>query len=197
MVCVCLITGLCILYALWDLNYFLRFIFTLGLGRIFSKKSGIRDKTTIYGLCTTHDVDIFLRHMNNARYLRELDFARFHYYDRSGIYAAIRQRGGGALQGASSVRYRRTIPIFTMYKVETQLIYWDEKAIYIRQRFITISDGFVRAEALSKQNVVGVSPLQLMKEVPGGADSPPEPSEDLKLWLQSIEASSAALRKKD
>lgn len=69
------------------------------------------------------DVDIFLKHMNNARYLRELDFARFHYYDRSGIYAEIARRGGGAVQGASSTRYRRALPIFTPYKVTTQVLY--------------------------------------------------------------------------
>lgn len=75
----------------------------------------------IAGLCTSQDVDLFLKHMNNARYLRELDFARFHYYDRTGIYAEISKRGGGAVQGASSVRYRRVLPIFTPYKVTTKV----------------------------------------------------------------------------
>ncbi|KAI8428945.1 hypothetical protein MSG28_007557 [Choristoneura fumiferana] len=73
------------------------------------------------GFCTTQDVDIFLRHMNNARYVRELDFARFHFYDRTGIYANITAAKGHALQGASSIRYRRTIPIFSAYKVETRM----------------------------------------------------------------------------
>lgn len=73
------------------------------------------------GVCTTQDVDLFFKHMNNARYLRELDFARFHYYDRSGIYSAIVEKGGGAVQGASLIRYRRAIPIFTLYKVTTKV----------------------------------------------------------------------------
>lgn len=76
----------------------------------------------VSGFCTTQDVDIFLRHMNNARYVRELDFARFHFYDRTGIYANIKAVDGHALQGASSIRYRRTIPIFSAYKVETKVI---------------------------------------------------------------------------
>lgn len=73
------------------------------------------------GICTTQDVDIFIRHMNNARYLRELDFARFHFYVLNGVYGAIKKNGGGAVQGASSVRYRRTIPIFNTYKIETRV----------------------------------------------------------------------------
>jgi len=59
--------------------------------------------------------------MNNARYLRELDFARFHFYDRLGIYAAVLKRKGGAVQGACTIRYRRAIPIFTLYKITTKV----------------------------------------------------------------------------
>lgn len=73
----------------------------------------------LLGLCTSQDVDIFIRHMNNARYLRELDFARFHFYGLTGIYGEIKKAGGGAVQGASSVRYRRSIPIFNPYKITT------------------------------------------------------------------------------
>lgn len=73
------------------------------------------------GLCTSQDVDIFIRHMNNARYLRELDFARFHFYALTGLYERIKEQGGGAVQGASSIRYRRSIPILNPYKVTTRV----------------------------------------------------------------------------
>lgn len=73
------------------------------------------------GFCTTNDVDIFLRHMNNARYVRELDFARFHFYETTGLYGAIVKNKGTALQSASFIRYRRTIPIFTAYRVTTKV----------------------------------------------------------------------------
>lgn len=81
-------------------------------------------KTNIFielGLCTSQDVDIFIRHMNNARYLRELDFARFHYYGLTGLYEEVKRNKGGAVQGATSVRYRRTIPIFNSYRIETKV----------------------------------------------------------------------------
>ncbi|KAI8428951.1 hypothetical protein MSG28_007558 [Choristoneura fumiferana] len=117
------------------------------------------------GFCTTQDVDIFLRHMNNARYVRELDFARFHFYDRTGIYANITAAKGHALQGASSIRYRRTIPIFSAYKVETR-------------------------------NLIDVNAETLFKGIPG-AEQKPQCPEEITHWLQSIEISSAKLRKKD
>lgn len=136
---------LLVLYIIWDVNYFVRFVFTVVLGKIFVKKTKITDETSIYGecvsftretliqiyyhvcsflgLCTSQDVDIFIRHMNNARYLRELDFARFHFYALTGLYERIKQRGGGAVQGASSIRYRRSIPILNLYKVTTRVKY--------------------------------------------------------------------------
>lgn len=138
---------LLVLYIIWDVNYFVRFVFTVVLGKLFGKKTKITDETSIYGernvtheisfslqcvlqsninlsslgLCTSQDVDIFIRHMNNARYLRELDFARFHFYALTGLYERIKQRGGGAVQGASSIRYRRSIPILNLYKVTTRV----------------------------------------------------------------------------
>lgn len=210
-----LIVGLLILYALWDVNYFLRCIATFGYSMIFEKKAKIMDKTCIYGLCTSNDVDIFIRHMNNARYLRELDFARFHYYGRTGLYAEVKKSGGGAVQGASSIRYRRTIPIFTPYKIVTkvsglfplavdnnytnpdpifQLIWWDDKAIYIEQQFISLGDNFCRAIAMSKQCLTKVNVMDLMGKFTGG-ETRPECPKELKLWLDSIEVCSDKLRK--
>lgn len=133
------------------------------------------------GLCTTQDVDIFIRHMNNARYLRELDFARFHFYGLTGLYEEVRKRKGGAVQGASSVRYRKTIPIFNLYKIETRLVWWDDKAIYLEQKFITLTDGFVRAIAMSKQCITNTNVVEMMKTFPGG-EKVPEAPEELQLW---------------
>ncbi|XP_055843461.1 protein THEM6 [Episyrphus balteatus] len=189
-----LIVFLLILYIIWDVNYFIRVVFTVVAGRLFQKKRKITDKTTIYGICTSQDVDIFIRHMNNARYLRELDFARFHYYGLTGLYEEVKKLGGGAVQGASSVRYRRTIPIFHPYKIDTKLIWWDDKAIYLEQQFITIADGFVRAVALSKQCITNCNVIDVMKKFPEGKTAPAMP-EELKLWLQAIEVSSDKLRK--
>ncbi|ALC49109.1 CG4666 [Drosophila busckii] len=185
---------LLILYIIWDVNYFIRCLFTVLAGRLFQGKRKVTDTTSIYGLCTSQDVDIFLRHMNNARYLRELDFARFHFYALTNLYELVRQRGGGAVQGASSVRYRRTIPIFHPYKIQTRLIWWDDKAIYLEQTFVTLADGFVRAVALSKQCITNCNVLELMQNYPEAKQRPEMPAE-LKLWLDAIELSSQKLRK--
>ncbi|XP_003702247.2 protein THEM6 [Megachile rotundata] len=198
MVCACLITVLLFLYMVFDVHYFLRIFFTIITGKLFQKKIKLFDTTTIYGICLTQDVDLFLKHMNNARYLRELDFARFHFYDRSGLYAAILKRGGGAVQGASSIRYRRAIPIFSPYKVTTKLLYWEGKNFYIENQFITLSDNFVRAVILSKQTSTGIqaSMAEIVADVDPNARLP-ELSKDLELWINSMEISSKKFRKQE
>ncbi|XP_076175803.1 protein THEM6 [Ptiloglossa arizonensis] len=198
MVCACLLTIVLVLYLLFDVNYFLRIGFTIGLGRLLQKRKKIFDTTTIYGVCTTQDLDLILRHMNNARYLRELDFARFHYYDRSGIFAEVSKRSGGAVQGASWIRYRRAIPIFMPYKITTKMIYWEDKHFYLEHQFISLMDGFVRSVGLSKQTVTGldVPVSEIIAQLEPNAQKPEIPK-DLELWLSSMEESSQKYRKRD
>lgn len=75
----------------------------------------------VLGVCFTQDIGINVRHMNNARFVRELDFSRFHFYDRTGLYAEMCRRHTDTVQGATSIRYRRTIPTFTFYKIMSQV----------------------------------------------------------------------------
>ncbi|XP_034824476.2 protein THEM6-like [Maniola hyperantus] len=147
------------------------------------------------GFCTTQDVDLLFDHLNNARYVREADFARVHFYVRTRLFKYIKAIGGHVLQGATSIRYRRTIPIFTAYKIETKLAYWDDKSLFIEQKFVTF-DGFVRAIILSRQNLVNVDVETLLKNIPG-VEIKPDCSQEIKYWLQAIEASSMRLRNKD
>lgn len=146
----------------------------------------------------TQDIDLVFKHMNNARYLRELDFARFHYYDRSGIFGVITRNGGGAVQGASSIRYRRALPIFTPYKLTTKLIYWEDKHFYLEHEFISLTDNFVRAVVLSRQTTTGlkISVSEIIAQVDPNAKRP-EMQEDLQMWLSSMEQSSQKYRKQD
>lgn len=77
-----------------------------------------------------------------------------------------------------------------------QLVYWEDKTLFIEQKFITLSDGFVRAVVLSRQNLINIDADTLLKNIPG-AEVKPECPEEIKHWLEAIEISSARLRKKD
>lgn len=74
------------------------------------------------GLCTTTDVDALLYHMNNARYLRELDFARADFFERTDLYREVCSQGSGLVQGAATIRYRRFIKPLTIFKITSKVI---------------------------------------------------------------------------
>jgi hypothetical protein len=75
-------------------------------------------------VCLSTDVDTLLYHMNNARYLRELDFARVDFYERTDLYRTIRAKGGAVVQGACTIRYRRFVRPFSIYNI-TSKVTWD------------------------------------------------------------------------
>lgn len=190
------ITIVALLYIFFDVNYFIRIVFTIVLGRLFEKKKNVLDATTVYGICTTNDLDIMFKHMNNARYVRDLDFARFHYYDRTGLYDEIMKNKAHALQTASCIRYRRTIPFLQPYKITTKVVYWEEKTLYIEQQFITLSDGFIRAVVLSKQTTIGLDvPAVMAKLSKKSISYRPTPPAEFNDWVESMNKSSNRLKK--
>ncbi|XP_046743224.1 protein THEM6-like [Diprion similis] len=187
------------MYSLFDVNYFVRLLFTTLWRKIIPrKKKRFSEDIRTYGFCTTNDVDFFMTHMNNARFLRELDFSRIDFYHRTGLYEGVVSRKATVLQGATTVRYRKPLPIFAFYQVTTRLVYCDDKAIYLEHKFITLSDNFVRAIAISKQNITGleVTVSELISIVDPESVQLEAP-EDLKHWLEYINASSQKLKKSD
>lgn len=85
------------------------------------------------GICTTTDVDPLLSHMNNARYLRELDFARADFYERTNLYREICSQGSGVVQGAATIRYRRFLKPFSIFKITSKVC--TVKSYYVRSLY--------------------------------------------------------------
>lgn len=51
---------LLVLYIIWDVNYFIRVVFTVGLGRLFQKKRQVLDTTSIYGMLLCSYLAIYI-----------------------------------------------------------------------------------------------------------------------------------------
>lgn len=79
-----------------------------------------------------------------------------------------------------------------------QIVYWDEKTMYLEQQFISLTDGFIRAVVLSKQNVIGLNFCEVVSKMLEKDQSyRPDILPELELWLTSMEKSSERLKKKD
>lgn len=94
--------------------------------------------------------------------MRELDFARVDFYERTGLYRTIRKNGGAIVQGAATIRYRRFIKPFSIFDITTKIIYWDEQNIFMEHRFIG-RDQFIHAIAICRQRLTECSAEHIME----------------------------------
>ncbi|HEY0901904.1 MAG TPA: thioesterase family protein [Micavibrio sp.] len=92
-------------------------------------------------------------HMNNGRYLTIMDLGRFDLVLRSGILKYMMQQKAMPVLAAAHVRWRLPLQPFQKYTLETRVLCWDEKWVYMEQRFIIrggTKDGAVAAIGLVK-----------------------------------------------
>jgi len=185
-----------------DAAWFIRFAITKIVATFFrSDLKSILDESVVYSICSTQDLD-FMWHMNNARYFRELDFARTDNLVRSGIYSTYRSIRSDiyVLQHASTIRYRRPINFLRPFLVRTKLIWWDSKSLYFEQRFETLHDGFIRAIAFSRNTVVNAEAEEVVRKCLENQKSDdndikkPELREDLKNWIEFDQSNSNFLK---
>lgn len=191
-----------VLYMCLEFHYFIRVTLCVLLARFCKKRIHILQETSVKGICITTDIDTLLYHMNNARFMRELDFARIDFYERTGLYKTIRKKGGSLAVGATTVRYRRFVKLFHRYIITSKIIYWDDQSIYMEHRFITPKDNFVNAIVTARTRLINCNAEDIMKDLIAPPDgdiemakkTKPEMPPDLEKWLEFNAMSSAKLR---
>lgn len=185
-----------------DLPYFCRTLFAYVSATWCRRRQlGVLDVAVYSSVCLTTDLDVYMTHMNNARYLREIDLARIEFLLRTGLWRELRRRGGLMFTIANSVRYRKFVRTFSRYEIRNRLVYWDDVSVFFEYRFVTKADGFVRAIVYNRQRVVGCGADELVRAVAGAkaadggaAIQRPDCPAEIHHWIQSNLVSSANLR---
>ncbi|KAJ8010999.1 hypothetical protein DPEC_G00053650 [Dallia pectoralis] len=176
-----------------DVWYFLRVAWVVVMGAFFQNTVwDVLGEQCVSGRVLLHDID--LGHMNNSRYLRECDFARFSLYSRNGVLKACRTLRATLVVGATTIRLRRALFLGEAFELRTRIVVWDEKAFYLEQRFVSSRDGLVAAVMFCKQNVIRSSPDKILQYLCKRKVDCPEFPEELQHWISFISASSLALR---
>ncbi len=93
---------------------------------------GVLDEDRIRMRVWPHDIDLNL-HMNNARYLSVMDYARMHLLARSRLLDHIVRSRWQPLVGAVWMTYRRSLPLFSAFTIASRLVCWDDRWFYIEQ----------------------------------------------------------------
>jgi acyl-CoA thioesterase FadM len=109
------------------------------------------------------DLDV-LRHMNNGVYLSVLDLGRLDLMQRSGMWRRLQERGWYPVVVAETISFRRSLELWQRFEVETRVLGFDAKAIFVEQRFVVRGEiyarAYIRARFLKRSGgVVGVDEL--------------------------------------
>jgi acyl-CoA thioesterase FadM len=143
---------------------------------------GILEEDTLRMRVLPNDIDLNL-HMNNARFLSAMDYARTHFLARTRLLDHIIRSRWQPLVGAAWVTYRRSLPLFCRFTLNSRMVCWDEKWFYIEQTFCrrgeTAAVGWVKG--ILRDAHGSVDPQSAIEGVAPGVVSPPMP-EPIAAW---------------
>lgn len=162
----------------------------LRMGRALLTARRVPGKT-ILGTSVTHhrawpwDTDMY-GELNNGRILTLMELGRWGLAVEIGLLQAMRKRRAGFAVAGVSVRYRRRIPLFARYRIETRPLGWDEKFLYIDQSMwmgdVAANQMLLRAAIVGKSGTI--PPAEFAAELGHEGPSPVLPA-----WVENwIEA---------
>ncbi|XP_069076966.1 protein THEM6 isoform X1 [Pleurodeles waltl] len=188
--------GLCLtscFFAFIDGWYWLRVPTAVLAARLKPAMEDLLAVHTVKGWVMPSDLD-FMFHMNNGRYLREADFARFSYLTRCGILKALRALCADLVMASCVARFRRSLHLFEPFQLSTRLLCWDERAFFMEQRFVSPKDGRVCAVLLSRLHVLRCSPDKVLQHILKKEVESPEFPDEVVHLISFNDASSKRLR---
>lgn len=142
-----------------------------------------------------NDLDL-LRHMNNGSYLTLMDLGRVDMILRSGNQPALDRRGWFPVVVGESIRFRRALNLGERFVIVTRVLGWDERVIYVEQRFERaardgapdrelVAEAWVVARFLAKKG--GSVPAPDVGELCGVGRTGPEVPDDVLAWARSLD----------
>ncbi|MEX1078261.1 MAG: acyl-CoA thioesterase [Homoserinimonas sp.] len=99
------------------------------------------------------DLDVN-NHVNNGVYFSLMDLGRFDLLHRSGVWATMMKRGFYPVVASETITFRKSLAPWQGYLLESKIVGYDEKAVYLEQRFVVdgevYAQGFIRGRFLKK-----------------------------------------------
>lgn len=162
-----------------------------------TKIDGVLSPSRIRLHVLPNDLDSNL-HMNNGRYLTIMDLGRFDLILRNGLMRLMVKQRSVPILGAAKIRFRLPLLPFQAYNLETRVLCWDEKWIFMEQRFVIAKgekQGAVAAIAILKGSFFDkrkgelLPTADLLHALGWDQPSPPQP-----LHIQKWQEAEAALK---
>lgn len=116
-----------------------------------------------------NDLDV-QRHVNNGVYLSLMDLGRLDLLVRTGAWKRMRAFGCYPVIASETITFRKSLQLWQRYTLETRIAGYDERAVYIEQRFVVDGEIYARAHLRgrflkSRGGVVSVTELAELLEI--------------------------------
>ena len=165
---------------------FLRTILTLFRARL-------RSRLNMHGVgqlamrVLPNDLDV-QKHVNNGVYLSLMDLGRVDLLVRNGAWQRMRASGVYPVVASETITFRKSLKLWQRYVLETRIVGYDERAVYLEQRFVVDGEIFVRAHLRARflkqsSGVVSVTELAELLEVSTSEMALPE---WIDRWAQDV-----------
>ncbi len=137
-------------------------------------------------------------HMNNGRYLTIMDIGRMDFVLRLKLAGYVIRNGYIPVLSSATMRYRLPLLPFQKYVLTTRILCWDDKWVFMEQRFIikggkkngaVAAIGLVKGSFFSKKTRATIPTGDIMATIGFADQSPPIP-----VYLQKWQESEDALR---
>ncbi|MES2739359.1 MAG: thioesterase family protein [Pseudomonadota bacterium] len=156
--------------------------------------AGLFDTTRLRMMVLPNDLD-FNGHVNNGRYLTLADVARMDFVVRTGCARVALRLRAHPVVGDALAKFRRDLRPFQRYQIETRLLAWDEKWVFVEHRFVRRKRvlGVVLMRGVFVAPAGPLTPTALLAAMGETRASPPLP-EWVRQWSQSCDRLSEVLR---
>ncbi len=165
------------------MNLYLRLL-VLAFRMIGLPRRGVLDDSCVHFHVLPTDCDVNL-HMNNGRYLSFMDLGRVHLIVQIGLLRAIFRNRWRPVLAAAEINFIRQIAPFQAFDLLTRVVTWDDKYVYMEQRFESRGElcahAFVKGLFLGPEGRVSNAAVVAML----GYDAPPPAMPDeLRIWAE-------------
>ena len=133
------------------------------------------------------DLDI-LGHMNNGVYFSIMDLGRMDLMIRSGLWPKLLAKGYYPVMANESGTFRKSLQPWQRYVLESRIVGYDAKAVYVEQRFVV--DGEIYASAMTRGRFLkksgGTVSMQELSDLTGVDVTTMSPPTWIDPWVDAV-----------
>ena len=83
--------------------------------------------------------------MNNGVYFSIMDLGRMDLMIRAGVWKKLTERGFYPVVSKETISFRKSLQLWQRFTVESRIAGYDDRAVFIEQRFVVDGEIFARA----------------------------------------------------